>query len=72
MVRPSTCDRFFSGHCRHWELTEGAHALLHALTDQAAGLYSSGKSGSSIALDGPRLEELLADEGYAVVPRIVA
>jgi hypothetical protein len=77
MVKTSTCQELFNGHCDHWGLSDAAHALTHAqqrrieevvAADKASGLFMSGKSTSSVSQDGPRLEELLADEGFAVVP----
>lgn len=77
MVKSSTCQEVFNGHCNHWGLSDAAHALAHAqqrrieevaAADKAAGLFMSGGSTSSVVQDGPRLEELLADEDYAVVP----
>lgn len=77
-MNASTCAVLFKGHCSHWGLTEAQHALLHAqgrmiaevaAEDVAAGIdLRTGDSSSSIADDGPRLEALLRDEGYMVVP----
>jgi len=82
MVKASTCLELFNGHCNHWRLSETAHALVHAqqrrieevaTADLAAGvMLGHGHSTSSVVQDGPRLEELLADEGYAVVPLVRA
>jgi hypothetical protein len=81
MVKTATCDAIFKGHCNHWGLTEAAHALVHAQMrrheevfqqDMAAGHAIGQGSESSVTQDGPRLEELLADEGYAVVPLVRA
>jgi hypothetical protein len=77
MVKAATCSEVFGGHCRHWGLTDAAHALVHAQVrrinevaelDKAANRFMSGSSSTSIADDGPRLEALLHDEGYRVVP----
>jgi hypothetical protein len=80
MVKASTCAEIFQGHCNHWGLTESAHALLHAQSrlidevaaeDLAGGLsLEESASKSSIFNDGPRLEALLRDEGYEVVPMV--
>lgn len=82
MVKAATCESVFQGHCNHWGLTEGAHALVHAQMrrlnevaeqDTAAGLDirdPDAGSVSSVVDDGPRLEALLADEGYHVVPMV--
>lgn len=76
MVKAATCQRF-GFHCQHWGLTEAAHALVHAQirlmdqvyeADMVAGHPVGGGSESSVRDDGPRLEELLRDEGYRVVP----
>lgn len=78
MVKAATCEAVFKGHCNHWGLTEAAHALVHAQMRRMDEVYSQDvKSGhhaigegsdSSVADDGPRLEALLLDEGYIVVP----
>lgn len=76
MVKTATCEAIFKGHCNHWGLSEAAHALVHAqmrrheevfTQDMAAGHAIGKGSQSSVADDGPRLEELLHDEGYAVI-----
>jgi hypothetical protein len=78
MVKTATCQAVFKGHCNHWGLTEAAHALLHAqgrlieevaAADTASGIdLATAASTTSVADDGPRLEALLLDEGYVVVP----
>lgn len=78
MVKAATCETIFRGHCHHWGLTEAAHALVHAAMRRMDEIYEqdvrSGKhalgtgSESSVADDGSRLEALLLDEGYRVVP----
>lgn len=76
MVKAATCEVIFKGHCNHWGLSDAAHALIHAQmrrmnevydADMAAGHRPGAGSQSSVADDGPRLEELLHDEGYAVI-----
>lgn len=78
MVKAATCQAIFKGHCNHWHLSEAAHALLHAqgrlieevaAADTAGGIdLATAESTTSVAHDGPRLEALLRDEGYLVVP----
>lgn len=76
-MKSSTCVQIFKGHCHHWGLTEAAHALVHAQgrlieevyqRDMAAGHAIGAGSESSVSDDGTRLEALLRDEGYLVVP----
>lgn len=77
MVRPTSCATY-SGHCARWGLTDPQHALSHALgrlinqvaeEDHAAGIdLASPDSASSVAMDGIRLEQLLAEEGYRLEP----
>lgn len=81
MVRAATCSEQFNGHCNHWGLDDAAHALIHtymrrieevAIADKRAGLFMTGGSTSTLADDASRFVELLADEGYAVVPLVRA
>ncbi|HEV8282334.1 MAG TPA: hypothetical protein VGQ02_10765 [Candidatus Limnocylindrales bacterium] len=79
MVKRRTCFEVFNDHCRHWGLSEPAHALVHATIrrinevadiDRANGIeLGMGESTTSVSDDGPRLLALLRDEGYDVVPR---
>lgn len=76
-MKAATC-ALLGGHCQHWGLSDAEHALAHALVrriqevaeaDKAAGLPLDGSgSTTSVAEDGPRLRQLLADEDYQVVP----
>ncbi len=76
-MNAATCV-LLGGHCRHWGLTDAEHALTHALVrrinevaeaDKAAGLALDGSgSTTSVAQDGSRLRQLLAEEGYQLCP----
>lgn len=77
MVKRATCEQL-GGHCGHWGLSDTQHALVHvqarlmdeiAAEDIAAGVpLGTGKSTTSLAGDGARMERLLADEGYRIAP----
>lgn len=76
-MRTPTCERF-GFHCQHWGLTDAEQALVHMqirrmdevyAQDIAAGHTVGTGSELSVRDDGPRLRELLADEGFEVVPR---
>jgi len=75
-MRRASCAAF-GFQCRAWGLSDEAHALMHAMVrrlnevyerDMAAGHDIGTGSESSVREDGPRILELLADEGYRVVP----
>lgn len=76
-MRPESCARL-GGHCGHWGLSAAEHALVHMLVrrldevfeqDMAAGHAIGGGSASSLSEDGPRLLQLLEEEGFTVVRR---
>jgi len=74
-MRRASCERF-GFHCQHWDLPDEAHALMHAVirrqeevyeADMAAGHGFGKSSESSVRDDGPRIIELLAEEGFRVM-----